>query len=191
MNSRKLLSLSVLALMMSVNPVASASPKTAKPGAPAEMKLNADMSRLRAFVGEWTCEETYHAGGWVPKEVKAAGVDRIEAGPGGNSLLAAYESHSEAVGTYQAHDIIAYDVASKGYTLFFVDSFSPGYQLEAGKLEGSTLTFSHKTEMNGKKGTFRRVYTFGDNDQRLVVDFVDEAGNVQKLVTITKKRHVA
>lgn len=146
------------------------------------------IQKLKDFVGVWECAETYHAGGWTPTDVKSTfAEDNIRFGPGGSTLIADYQSDS-AFGHYEAHDVIIWDDAAQAYKFFFFDSFSPGYQVQTGQIEGNVVTFTSTEQQNGQSGTLRRTYTLGDNSAELVVDFTDESGNQTKLATITKRR---
>lgn len=148
--------------------------------------MDKPIERLNRFIGTWTCEETYHAGGWTPTEVKStSATDEIRWGPGGNSIIADYVSES-GIGHYEAHDVIVWDAAQNTFRFIFFDSFG-SFQDQTGDIEGNVATFASREQFNEQEGTLRRVYTFTKETQNLVVDFTDDAGNITKLVTIQKR----
>ncbi len=152
------------------------------------MELTERLQPLASMVGSWTCEETYHAGGWVPEEATAVGRDEITVGPGGNSILASYESDG-AIGHYEAHDVIVGDPDGDDLRFFFVDSFAPVCQDQRGRVDGETAVFEHRTVVAERPGVFRRTYTLADDSQHLAVEFLaDGADAPQPLVTIRKRR---
>ena len=166
-----------------------AAPAFADPGAkdrpPA---LNAGLAPLAPMLGEWDCVETYHAGGFSPKEATARGTDVLRIGPGGNAVLADYRSSGD-FGPYVAHDMITWDEADRRFHFLFIDSFGPQVQLHRGKAVGATFVFEGPFSLAGKRGTMRRTYKdLTATSTTLVVDFLDDQGAVTKLVTIQKKK---
>ena len=146
-----------------------------------------EMQRLQPMVGDWDCEETYHAGGFVEATARATGRDLIRIGPGGHSLVAEYASDGD-IGEYRAHDIITWSADESAYRMLFVDSFAPGVQDQRGEIDGNTVTFSHRTDLGFGPGVFRRTYTLAPDRQDLVVDFTPDGGVPKALVTIVKTR---
>lgn len=143
--------------------------------------------KLARFVGEWSCQETYHAGGYTPEEVKSTQAnDSIRWGPGQNSVIANYQSDS-AIGHYEAHNIITWDASDDAFYYVFLDSFG-SFQRQRGTLDGDTVTFTSPDQFGDQDGTLRRTYSFANGSQQLVVDFTDAEGNITKLVTIEKTR---
>jgi hypothetical protein len=152
------------------------------------MKLNPGLEPLTPFLGEWDCVETFHAGGFTPKEVTARGTDVLRVGPGGNAIIADYASTGE-LGPYAAHDMITWDDADKRFHYLFIDSFSPAVQLHTGKAVGQTFVFEGPFAFAGKPGTLRRTYRdITATAATLVVDFLDANGKATQLVTIKKTR---
>lgn len=148
--------------------------------------MDQPIQQLARFIGEWECEETYHAGGWTPNEIKSVSAsDHIQWGPGDNSILTDYHSDS-ALGHYVAHSVIAWDPNQNVFRCIFLDSFG-SFQDQSGGIDGDVVTFSSDEMFNDRPGTLRRIYTFRDNTQHLSVDFVDAAGQVTPLVTIDKR----
>lgn len=152
------------------------------------MTLNPGLTPLAPMIGTWDCLETYHAGGFSPKEVTAKGTDVLVPGAGGNAIVATYDSNG-SFGPYFANDLITWDSAQGRFQYLFIDSFSPQVQLHSGKAEGERFVFEGAFELNGKKGTLRRTYSALKADSNtLTVDFIAADGTVTKLVTIQKTR---
>ena len=155
---------------------------------PEQPALSAALAPLAPMLGEWDCQETYHAGGFSPTEGHARGVDVIRVGPGGNAVIADYHSDGD-FGPYTAHDMITWDAASQRFRYLFIDSFGPDAQLHAGQAAGATFVFEGPFALGGKPGTMRRTYKdLTATSGTLVADFVDGTGAVTKLVTIQKQR---
>jgi hypothetical protein len=152
--------------------------------------MHKPIEALHLLIGVWDCEEIFHPGGWVPNEVKASGVDTVRLGPGGSTTIADYVSDG-GIGHYEAHDVTAWDENAKAYKFFFFDSFSSGFQVQTGRVEGNVAIFTSHESFNGKPGILRRTFKMGHTTQQLVVDFTDEAGNVTKFVTINKVRRAS
>jgi hypothetical protein len=179
-----------LALATTLAAPGSADADTAKarPAQPAQPALNAGLAPLAPMLGEWDCVETYHAGGFSPKEATAHGTDVLRIGPGGNAVIADYQSSGD-FGPYVAHDMITWDDEGKRFHYLFIDSFGPSVQLHGGKAVGATFVFEGPFSLAGKRGTMRRTYKdLSAASSTLVVDFLDEQGAVTKLVTIQKRR---
>jgi Protein of unknown function (DUF1579) len=142
---------------------------------------------LAHLVGIWDCKEIFHAGGWTPKQVISENArDVFSWGPGKKFILADYESVSE-LGLFEAHDVIFWDDVRGEFKFFFFDSFSGGVQVQGGALTDDALTFSHRTEMNGRMGLFVRTYRFqSPTTQSLEVEFRPDGGDAVKIATIHK-----
>jgi hypothetical protein len=157
--------------------------ETAKPAG-----LNPGLAPLAPMLGEWDCVETYHAGGFSPKESSAKGTDVLRIGPGGNAVIADYSSSGD-FGPYVAHDMITWDEADRQFHFLFIDSFGAAVQLHRGKAAGGSFVFEGPFTFNGKRGTMRRTYKdITQTSTTLTADFIDDKGAVTKLVTIQKRR---
>jgi hypothetical protein len=159
----------------------------ASTAAAADPKLTPGLQPLEPMLGAWEVTETFHAGGFTPKEMTAKGSDDIRIGPGGNAIIADYQSAGE-LGPYTAHDMITWDAQAKRFHFLFIDSFGANVQLHTGKVVGSTFVFEGPFTFGTTPGTLRRTYKdITATSSTLVAEFV--AGTkVTKLVTIKKTR---
>ena len=147
------------------------------------------ISALSNMIGTWDCTEVFHAGGWSETEIVTENArDVFSWGPGKKYILADYESIS-SFGLFEAHDVIFWDEAQQSYQFYFFNSLNGGVQLQTGRLDGNRIVFSHRDQMKGMPGLFRRTYELPSPDtQRLVVDFVPDDGRKILIATIDKKR---
>jgi len=173
-----------ISALVAWSPATSASPKTTEN----KMTLNTGLKILEPMLGEWDCIETYHAGGFSPKDSTAHGTDVLRVGPGGNAIIADYVSNGD-FGPYSAHDVITWDDGAKRFHYVFIDSFGPAIQLHQGRAKDATFVFEGPFSWNGKQGTMRRTYRdITTGATTLIVELVDDQGATTKLVTIKKTR---
>ncbi|MEM9831393.1 MAG: hypothetical protein AAF944_12205 [Bacteroidota bacterium] len=87
------------------------------------MAQEKSMEKLNRMIGNWSCVETYHAGGWSETEVVSTSAhDLIEYGINNQYITADYSSES-AIGSYAAYAMIYFDASKESYALSFFDKY--------------------------------------------------------------------
>lgn len=151
---------------------------------------NHPMSKLGRLIGKWNCEETYHAGGWVRQELKStSATDTFRWGPGRYSILADYTSTSDVVGTFEAVDLILWDKQKEKYLFIIAYNFNADHEIQEGDMpDDDHIVFESQAAFNGKAVTSRRIYTIGENQSQLLLEYEYENGEKVKIVTINKMK---
>jgi hypothetical protein len=88
----------------------------------------------------------------MPEGGTGSGMSVIRRGPGGNSVLQSYDSHS-AMGKFSGHGVVWYDPQAKGFKNIWCDSMTPGGCAMfngTGTWQGDKLVFSGTQDMMGK-----------------------------------------
>ena len=165
----------------------SAPKKKAPPKADAASSMpkpGPEMKDLRVLIGTWTSDEKYEVSPMMPAGGTGSGLNTCRLGPGGFSILLEQRSKS-AMGPFSGHGVYSWDPDQKAYKVAWVDSMTPGLQLETGHKEGENLVFTGESMMGGKKISVRDVWTdFTPTSHTLMSYMNDGAG--EKLVMTVK-----
>lgn len=145
-----------------------------------------------SLIGSWSTVERLEPNRFMKAGADGSGTFNIHNGPGANSLILDYTSHS-SMGDYSSTRIIYWDTTSMHYKAFYCDSLQPAGCGEAGEgtWEGGNLVFNSTT--HGPDGPLKMKQTLsGGSGQSftLTLDIVDH-GKLQRSLTITAKRTAA
>jgi hypothetical protein len=145
---------------------AAAGAQTAKTVRPEGISWVAEMSPqvsrvTSGLAGTWKTSETFSPNPYLKQGAVGTGVFTVQTGPGGNSVVIAYNSRSNA-GPYKSNRTIYWDAKHSVYRAFYCDSLQPGGcgDAGAGSWDGADLVFNSTTE--GPNGTFHTVERFSD-----------------------------
>ena len=158
-----------------------------KPGAPMERLL-------RAFEGTWAIHEKFAAGPSRPNGATSEGKIVWRPGPGGFSLVEDYKS-KQGDRQVTGLGVFWWDESAGGYRTIWCDSTNPGGCISFKNVvrwDGAQLVLVEDYEMNGKKFTFKEVFsdiTSGTFTQTLYGAEAGGALKVDQTVRATKSTH--
>ena len=111
--------------------------------------------KLKALAGAWIGEERMHPSPWDPAGGPATSTAETRMDLDGFHLITDYVQKRSGQISYRGHGVFGYNTGQKCYEMWWFDSTgmtSPAPA--AGKWEGDTLMFEHKTPM----GMSRYIY---------------------------------
>jgi Protein of unknown function (DUF1579) len=116
---------------------------------------------IKTLEGSWAITEELAPDSSSPKGKTGAGTIIFRPGPGGYSVIEEYRSKQgndeiTGLGTFW------WDEAAEGYRTIWCDSTNPGGCIDfknAARWEGSNLVLQEDYESNGKKFTFKEVFS--------------------------------
>lgn len=116
--------------------------------------------KLKAFVGEWTGEETMHPSPWDPKGGKSKGTYHCRVVCDGFAVVQEYEQVRDGVVGFRGHGVFGYDVQQNCYLWHWTDSMG-GMPCVAtqGQWSGDTIVWQNESPM----GKSRYTHTFLPN----------------------------
>ncbi len=121
----------------------------AKPG-------EAEMERLKFYLGEWQYTEEYPKSALFPDGGKNTGIYTSKLGPGGNSLINTFHSQGP-MGESEGLLVMTWDAKDKAYKeYFFADQF-PGAVVETGTFEGDALVYRLEFTAGGQTMKLRNA----------------------------------
>jgi hypothetical protein len=148
------------ALMLLVPAAALTAPqeKTGEPAATAHAARpgQAEMERLKFYLGEWEYTETYPKSAFYPNGGENTGIYTCRLGPGGNSLINTFHSHGP-VGDFEGLLILTWDLKEKAYKEYVFGDGFPGAVVQTGAFEGDTLVFRSDLDGGGQTMKLRNV----------------------------------
>src|SRR5260370_24901868 len=148
------------ALVLSVPLWAALQEKTAEKPAPAAVQAaksgEAEMDRLKFYLGEWDYTETYPKSASYPSGGKNTGVYTSKLGPGGMSLINSFHSQGP-VGDFEGLLVMTWDAREKAYKAYVFGNDFPGALVETGAFEGDALVFRSEFFMEGMTLKLRNV----------------------------------
>lgn len=123
---------------------------------PAQKPGQAEMERLKFYLGEWDYKEIYPKSVTDPNGASNTGIYTSKLGPGGNSLINTFQSHGP-VGDFQGILVFTWDAAENAYKAYVFGSDFPGAIVETGGFEGDALVFRSELKMGGHIMKLRNV----------------------------------
>ena len=124
--------------------------------APAQRPGQAEMERLKFYLGEWEYTETYPKSATDPSGPMNTGNYTSKLGPGGNSLINTFHSQGP-VGDFEGLLILTWDPAENVYKTYVFGTDSPGAIVETGGFEGNDLVFRTEMKAGGRTMKLRNV----------------------------------
>jgi hypothetical protein len=140
--------------------------------------------------GTWNCDMTFweEANG---KPQKATSTANIKMVLGGRYQEANYQGNMMGQ-PFEGKSTLAYNNASKEYTTTFIDNMGTGMMVATGKYDDKTKSMELKGGMvnplNGKKTSYREVYTIVDPTTRKLEMFDTKNGAEYKSMEIIMKK---
>jgi len=123
-------------------------PAAAASAAPAAKPGEAEMERLKFYLGEWDYTETYPKSAFYPEGGKNTGVYTSKLGPGGNSLINTFHSQGPA-GDFEGLLVMTWDAREKAYKAYAFGNGFPGALVETGQFEGDALVYRSEFPVEG------------------------------------------
>ena len=123
---------------------------------PAQRPGQAEMERLKFYLGEWEYTETYPKSAADPNGPMNTGIYTSKLGPGGNSLINTFHSQGP-VGDFEGILILTWDPAEGAYKAYAFGNDFPGALVETGAFEGNDLVFRSEIKMGGRTMKLRNV----------------------------------
>lgn len=113
-----------------------------------------EIEKFDWMVGTWKADMQWEASEMGPAG-RATGKDTVIEGPGGQSLIANFESRMKGE-PYEGHGVITYDPQKKQYVMTWSDSHAPGLMVMKGRMKGDELVYEgESTGPDGKPAKHR------------------------------------
>jgi len=138
---------------------------------------------LRAFEGTWAIDEEIAPDSTLPQGATGKGMIVWRSGPGGFSVVEDYKSKQggrEVTGL----GVFWWDEAASGYRTIWCDSTNPGGCISfknVARWEGTQFVLLEDYDVNGKKFTFKEVFSDIAQDTFTQILFGGEAGGKLKV----------
>lgn len=154
-----------------------AAPKPPKPGP--------EMEKLAFLLGTWTFTEKYEKSPLIPNGGEGSGMYKAVTGPGGFSILADFTS-SGPDGDESGHGIYTWEPKENSYKAYFFGNKFAGSFVVTGQWEGGNLVLAGDFLMEGKKVSFKEVYSDITPRFLTIVESVSVDGGPYHLFAATK-----
>jgi len=116
----------------------------------------AEMERLKFYLGEWEYTETYPKSATDPNGPANTGIYTSKLGPGGNSLINTFHSQGP-VGDFEGLLILTWDPGEGAYKAYAFGNDFPGALVETGGFEGNDLVFHSEMKVGARTMKLRNV----------------------------------
>ena len=147
------------------------------------------LERFKKLIGTWDTKEHWEVLAGFSPGGEGTGVETVTEGPGGQSVIVDYRTLTGVFPGYTGHGLISWELYERMYRMVFVQSVYPGISVEAGKVEGDTLTLTYEIFEFGEKYTVNNVYSDWKPDSfKITTWFVKTNGQPAKSVTIELTR---
>ena len=186
---RRALGVSAVVLLVAAAVAASRQEKAGeKP--PAPKPGQAEMERLKFYLGEWDYTEVYPKSATDPNGPTNPGIYTSKLGPGGNSLINTFHSHGP-VGDFEGMLILTWDPAENAYKAYAFGGDFPGALVETGGFEGDALVFRSELKMGAQIMKVRNVTRLTPTGTLESDEYVAKKDGPEKLLVhvVATKKH--
>ncbi len=156
---------------------------------PAQRPGQAEMERLKFYLGEWEYTETYPKSATDPNGPTNTGIYTSKLGPGGNSLINTFHSQGP-VGDFEGLLIFTWDAGEGSYKAYAFGSDFPGALVETGGFEGKDLVFRSEMRAGARTMKLRNVTRLNADGTLESYEYVETKDGEEKLLVkvVAKKK---
>jgi len=175
--------LALCGLVLCAQEKPAAKKKTASAASSAKPKPAPEMKELRELLGTWSIEEAWEPSPLAPTSGTGTGTLTARLGPGGFTVIIDTQDKT-TMGTSRGHGMFTWEPTEKAYSLVFVDSDTPGFQILTGHKEGDNLVFTAEPVLNGKKVKVKDVISDRTPTSYTFTIYMDDGSGEKKSMSM-------